>query len=77
MARKIMGVEGACRSAKGGGVPFCLISIYQAGIHSPLLPESPAFQKGIESGQNRSKMNKFLVCFGVSSGFSETRRGEI
>ena len=78
--RKIMRVRGTCRSANGGGVPFCLLSIYQAGFHSPLLPESsttPPGQKGIESGQNRAKVNKFLVCFGVSSGFSETTNGEI
>ena len=78
--RKIMGVEGACRSANGGGVPFCMPSIYQAGFHLPLLPESsttPPGRKGIESGQNRSKMNKFLVCFGVFSGFSETRSVKI
>ena len=72
-----MGVKGTCRSANRGGGSFCMLAIYQTGIHSPLLPESPALQKGIESGQNRSKMNKFLVCFGVFSGFSETERGEI
>ena len=47
----------------GGGVPFCLLSIYQAGFHSPLLPESPALQKSIESGQNRSKVNIYLLDF--------------
>ena len=78
LVRKIMGVRGTCRSAnRGGGGSFCLLSIYQAGFHSPLLPESsttPQGQKGIESSQNRSKMNKFLVCFGVFSGISETER---
>ena len=74
-----MGVEGACRSANGGGVPFCMLSIYQAGFHLPLLPDSsgtPPGQKGIESGQKGSKVNEFLVCFGVFSGFSETTNGE-
>ena len=78
--RKIMRVRGTCRSANRGGVSLFAYSIYQASFHSPLLPESsttPPGQKGIESGQNRSKMNKFLVCFGVFSGFSETERGEI
>lgn len=58
-----MRVKGTCRSANGGGVPFCMLSIYQAGFHSPLLPESPALQKGIESGQNRSKVNIYLLDF--------------
>ena len=58
-----MGVKGACRSANRGGVPLCMLSIYQAGFHSPLLPESPALQKGIKSGQNRSKVNIYLLGF--------------
>ena len=62
--RKIMRVRGTCRSAnRGGGGSFCLLSIYQAGFHSPLLPESPALQKSIESGQNRSKVNIYLLDF--------------
>ena len=50
----------------GGGVPFCLLSIYQAGFHSLLLPESsitPLGQKGIESGQKGSKVNIYLLDF--------------
>ena len=75
-----MGVKGFFHPKIGGGGSFCLLSIYQAGFHLPLLPESsttPPGRKGIESGQNRSKMNKFLVCFGVFSGFSETRSVKI
>ena len=53
-----------------------MLSIYQAGFHSLLLPESPALQKVIESGQKGSKVNKFLVCFGVFSGKSETKNGK-
>lgn len=62
--RKIMRVRGTCRSAnRGGGGSFCLLSIYQAGFHSPLLPESPALQKSIESGQKGAKVNFFLIDF--------------
>ena len=46
-----------------GGVPFCLLSIYQAGFHSPLIPESPALQKSIESGQKVAKVNIYLLDF--------------
>ena len=53
-----------------------MLSIYQAGFHSPLLPESPALQKVIESGQKGSKVNEFLACFGVFSGKSETKNGK-
>ena len=65
--RKIMRVKGTCRSAnRGGGGSFCLLSIYQAGFHSLLLPESsgtPPGQKGIESGQKGSKVNIYLLDF--------------
>ena len=47
----------------GGGGSFCLLSIYQAGFHSPLLPESPALQKSIESGQKVAKVNIYLLDF--------------
>ena len=80
MARKIMGVKGTCRSANGGGVPFCMLAIYQAGIHSLLLPDSsgtPQGQKGIESGQKVAKVNNFLGVLGVFSGFLETTNGKI
>ena len=62
MVRKIMRVKGTCRSANRGG-SFCLLSIYQAGFQSPLLPESPALQKGIESGQKGAKVNIYLLDF--------------
>ena len=65
--RKIMRVRGTCRSAnRGGGGSFCLLSIYQAGFHSLLLPESsitPQGQKGIESGQKGAKVNIYLLDF--------------
>ena len=75
-----MGVKGTCRSANGGGVPFCMPAIYQAGIHSLLLPDSsgtPQGQKGIESGQKVAKVNNFLGVLGVFSGFLETTNGKI
>ena len=43
-----------------------MLSIYQAGFYSPLLPESsitPQGQKGIESGQKGSKVNIYLLGF--------------
>ena len=61
-----MGVKGFFHPKIGGGGSFCLPSIYQAGFHLPLLPESsitPQGQKGIESGQNRSKVNIYLLDF--------------
>ena len=32
LVRKIMGVDGPCRSPNGGGVPLCMLSIYQTGM---------------------------------------------
>ena len=75
--RKIMGVEGACRSANGGGSLFACPLYSKPAFIRPCFQSLRHSKKGIESGQNRSKMNKFLVCFGVFSGFSETRGGEI
>ena len=63
----------------GGGVPFCMLAIYQTGIHSLLLPDSsstPQGQKGIELGQKVAKVNFSLVCFGVLSGILETKKGK-
>ena len=74
-----MGVKGTCRSANGGGVPFCMLAIYQTGIHSLLLTDSsgtPQGQKGTESGQKVAKVNNFLGVLGVFSGKSETKRGK-
>ena len=56
-----------------------MLAIYQAGFHSPLLPESstaPQGQKGIESGQKVAKVNFSLVCLGVFSGILETKNGK-
>ena len=75
-----MGVKGTCRSANGGGGSFCMLAIYQTGIHSLLLPDSsgtPQGQKGIESGQKGSKVNNFLGVLGVFSGISETTNGKM
>lgn len=76
--RKIMRVKGTCRSANRGGpfLPTLYISSRLSFAPASRVSGTPQGQKGIESGQNRSKMNKFLVCFGVFSGFSETERGE-
>ena len=88
LVRKIMGVEGSCRSANRGGCPFFVCSpdnnrLYIANQHS-LTPASQGvlnhtigadFQP--ESGKNRSKVNKFLECFCVFSGFSETKGGKM
>ena len=74
-----MGVKGFFHPKIGGGGSFCLLSIYQAGFHSPLLPESstaPQGQKGIESGQKVAKVNFSLVCLGVFSGILETKNGK-
>ena len=74
-----MGVKGFFHPKIGGGGSFCLLSIYQAGFHSPLLPESstaPQGQKGIESGQKVAKVNFSLVCLGVFSGILETKKGK-
>ena len=42
---------------------------------SPLL--LPSWQIFRQSGQNRAKVNKFLVWLGVFSGFWETTKGKI
>lgn len=80
MARKIMGVKGFFHPKIGGGGSFCLLSISNRLAFTPdyfrTLRHSQG-QKGTESGQKGSKVNEFLVYFGVSSGISETRRGEI
>ena len=61
-----MGVDSFFHPKIGGGGSFCLLSIYQAGFHSPLLPESstaPQGQKGIESGQKVAKVNIYFLAF--------------
>ena len=63
----------------GGGVPFCLLSIYQAGFLSPLLPESsitPQGQKGIESGQKGAKVNIYLLDFVSPREFRRPKRAK-
>ena len=74
-----MGVKGSCRSANRGGCPF-LYALYIANrlsfaSASGLLQRSQG-QKGIESGRKAAKVNFSLVCFGVFSGFSETKNGK-
>ena len=67
LVRKIMGVEGAGRSPNGGGVPFCMLSLYSNRLLSTQsLPESsitPPGQKGIELGQKGAKSNIYLLGF--------------
>ena len=67
-----MGVKGTCRSANRGGGSFCMLAIYQTGIHSLLLPDSstaPQGQKGIESGQKVAKVNIYFLAFVFSRYF--------
>ena len=75
-----MRVEGFFRSPNGGGVPFCMLSIYQAPrLCSRLSPESsstPKGQKCIESGQKRGKTKHLFTCFCLTSGKSETENGK-
>ena len=74
-----MGVKGTCRSANRGGWLFYALSAYSKGASF-----LPAF---ILSGRQFSayrckfsaksgKVNNFLVRFGVSSEFSETKKGK-
>ena len=49
-----------------------MLSIYQTGIHSLLLPDSsgtPQGQKGIESGQKVAKVNIYFLAFVFSREF--------
>ena len=72
-----MGVDSFFHPKIGGGGSFCLLSIYQAGFHSPLLPESSTTQqgqKGIESGQKGAKVNIYLLDFVSPRG---SRRREV
>ena len=79
LVRKIMGVEGTCRSGNRGGV-LVLCSPYS--MHPPFVPWSFPFlptirAKSIRNGANRVKVIFYLVCFGVFSGIWETERGKI
>ena len=62
--RKIMGVEGACRSPNGGGVLCCMLSIYSRTPSPPpvfiLLPSCQIFR---QTGQKGAKINISLVGF--------------
>ena len=73
-----MGMKGTCRSAnRGGAATFCTLSIYPAS-HFVLLPSClPSWQIFKQSGQKGTKMNFYLVRFGVFSGKSETTIGKI
>ena len=80
LVRKIMGVKGFFRPQTGGGCPF-LHALYISNRHistpaSLGVLHHPTRSKRHRSGQNRAKVNFFLVCLGVFSGFSETERGE-
>lgn len=75
-----MRVKGTCRSANGGGVPFCMLAIYQTGIHSLLLPDSsttPQGQKGIELGQKGSKWIIFWCALVFSRDFRRPKRAKV
>ena len=70
LVRKIMRVEGTCRSANGGvslfvcspystGLPFCLpFCLPESSFLSP-----PSWQIFEQSGQNRAKVNIYLLVF--------------
>ncbi len=83
MARKIMGAKGSCRSPNGGGSLF-VCSLYSKGrsissSRSESLSSSIVanFQSiGANFQQKGAKVRFYLVCLGVFSGFSETKRGE-
>ena len=80
MARKIMRVKGTCRSANGGGCPSFMPFLHIAkGLPSCLPSSSPVvnFQPiGANFRQKVAKVNFSLVCLGVLSGFSETKKGK-
>ena len=64
----------------GGGGSFCLLSIYQTGFHSPLLPDSsitPQGQKGIESGQKVAKVNIYFLAFVFYRDFRRQERAKV
>ena len=68
-----MGVKGTCRSGNRGGCPSFMLNPPHiwANIQHP-----PAYPLPI-IGAKVAKVNNFLVCFGVSSGKSETTNGKI
>ena len=77
LARKIMGVEGSCRSPNGGGVPLVVCSPYSRAL--PLLPAFPAlvvsnFQT---IGQNRAKVRFYLLGLVFSRDFGRQERAKI
>ena len=75
-----MGVDSFFHPKIGGGGSFCLLSIYQAGFHSPLLPESstaPQGQKGIESGQKVAKVNIYFLAFVFYRDFRRQERAKV
>ena len=81
LVRKIMGAKGSCRSPNGGGVPFCVLSVHQAGFSFPspfpaLFP-APIVPDFRTIRAKRGKNEFFLACFCVFSGKSETKGGEI
>ena len=75
-----MGVDSFFHPKIGGGGSFMPFLHIAKGLPS-CLPSSSLvvnFQSiGANFRQNRAKVNNFLVCFGVFSGFSETTNGEI
>ena len=92
LVRKIMRVEGTCRSANGGGslfagspnilTPFCPLCLHLLPALSLPSLMLPAFLPSIVANfqtirAKQGKMNFSLVCFGVFSGIWETARSEI
>lgn len=64
LVRKIMGVEGTCRSANGGGCPF-LQALYISNRHlfTPSTPRVLHHSTISKRYRNRSKVNIYLLDF--------------
>ena len=60
----------------GGGVPFCMLPDAPGCSRSPLPFLPPSCQIFRQTVQKGAKVNFYLMCFCVLSGFSETRRGK-
>ena len=75
-----MRVKGTCRSANRGGCPSFMPFLHIAkGLPSCLPSSSPVvnFQPiGANFRQKVANVNFSLVCLGVLSGFSETKKGK-
>ena len=69
---KLWGLNTLFAPRMGGGIPFCMLP--GCSLASPFLLH--LWQIFRQSGQNRAKVRFYLVCFGVFSGFWETKNGK-